>query len=168
MYVLQLSRANAVEGDVAKDYAAAVARARQRRATRLLKDLTSIAHNAHELGSFSTLRKAIDWNSPRAVAEVNHFFAQLRDFAGAANLAVEGTEGLEPVRRIDAFRELSASGTARARELTASGMATAREAAGAASSVRRKLVNPSARLGEQPEARSKGPPAARSRAWRRA
>lgn len=116
MYVLQLSRANAVEGEVAKDYAAAVARARQRRATRLLEDLTSIAHIAHELGSFSTLRKAIDWNSPRAVAEVNHFFAQLRDFADAANLAVEGTEGLEPVRRIDAFRELTASSTNMARE----------------------------------------------------
>lgn len=116
MYVLQLSRANAVEGEVAKDYAAAVARARQRRATRLLEDLTSIAHIAHKLGSFSTLRKAIDWNSPRAVAEVNHFFAQLRDFADAANLAVEGTEGLEPVRRIDAFRELTASSTNMARE----------------------------------------------------
>ena len=116
MYVLQLSRANAVEGEVAKDYAAAVARARQRRATRLLEDLTSIAHIAHELGSFSALRKAIDWNSPRAVAEVNHFFAQLRDFADAANLAVEGTEGLEPVRRIDAFRELTASSTNMARE----------------------------------------------------
>lgn len=116
MYMLQLSRANAVEGEVAKDYAAAVARARQRRAARLLEDLTSIAHIAHELGSFSTLRKAIDWNSPRAVAEVNHFFAQLRDFADAANLAVEGTEGLEPVRRIDAFRELKASGTNMARE----------------------------------------------------
>ncbi|OFL57850.1 hypothetical protein HMPREF2760_06880 [Corynebacterium sp. HMSC065D07] len=116
MYVLQLSRANAVEGEVAKDYAAAVARARQRRAARLLEDLTSIAHIAHELGSFSTLRKAIDWNSPRAVAEVNHFFAQLRDFADAANLAVEGTEGLEPVRRIDAFRELTATGTNMARE----------------------------------------------------
>lgn len=116
MYVLQLSRANAVEGEVAKDYAAAVARARQRRAARLLEDLTSIAHIAHELGSFSTLRKAIDWNSPRAVAEVNHFFAQLRDFADAANLAVEGTEGLEPVRRIDAFRELTATGTNMARK----------------------------------------------------
>ena len=116
MYVLQLSRANAVEGEVAKDYAAAVARARQRRATRLLEDLTSIAHIAHELGSFSALRKAIDWNSPRAVAEINHFFAQLRDFADAANLAVEGTEGLEPVRRIDAFRELTASSTNMARE----------------------------------------------------
>ena len=116
MYVLQLSRANAVEGEVAKDYAAAVARARQRRAARLLEDLTSIAHIADELGSFSTLRKAIDWNSPRAVAEVNHFFAQLRDFADAANLAVEGTEGLEPVRRIDAFRELTATGTNMARE----------------------------------------------------
>ena len=132
MYVLQLSRANAVEGEVAKDYAAAVARARQRRAARLLEDLTSIAHIAHELGSFSTLRKAIDWNSPRAVAEVNHFFAQLRDFADAANLAVEGTEGLEPVRRIDAARELTASSTARARELTSSGMTMARDAAGAA------------------------------------
>ncbi|WP_293776780.1 hypothetical protein [uncultured Corynebacterium sp.] len=116
MYVLQLSRANAVEGEVAKDYAAAVARARRRRAARLLEDLTSIAHIAHELGSFSTLRKAIDWNSPRAVAEVNHFFAQLRDFADAANLAVEGTEGLEPVRRIDAFRELTTTGTNMARE----------------------------------------------------
>ncbi|MEM5986581.1 hypothetical protein CYJ44_010470 [Corynebacterium hesseae] len=116
MYVLQLSRANAVEGDMAKDYTAAIARARQRRAARLLEDLTTIAHAAHELGSFSTLRKAIDWHSPRAVAEVNHFFAQLRDFADAANLAVEGTEGLEPVRRIDAFRELTASGTNIARE----------------------------------------------------
>ncbi|OFN78938.1 hypothetical protein HMPREF3056_06155 [Corynebacterium sp. HMSC056F09] len=132
MYVLQLSRANAVEGEVAKDYAAAVARARQRRAARLLEDLTSIAHIAHELGSFSTLRKAIDWNSPRAVAEVNHFFAQLRDFADAANLAVEGTEGLEPVRRIDAFRELTATGTNMARELTTTGTNMAREAAGVA------------------------------------
>ena len=32
------------------------------------------------------------------------------------NLAVEGTEGLEPVRRIDAFRELTASSTNMARE----------------------------------------------------
>ena len=132
MYVLQLSRANAVEGDMAKDYTAAIARARQRRAARLLEDLTTIAHAAHELGSFSTLRKAIDWHSPRAVAEVNHFFAQLRDFADAANLAVEGTEGLEPVRRIDAFRELTATGTNMARELTASGTNIAREAAGVA------------------------------------
>ena len=116
MYVLQLNRVNAVEGDVSTDYVAAVGRAREKRAARLLENLSGIARMAHELGSFSTFRKAIDWNSPRAVQEVNRFFAQLRDFADAANLAVEGTEDLEPVRHLDAFRELTASSTNMARE----------------------------------------------------
>lgn len=113
MYILQLNRVTAVEGDVSEDYVAAVDRAREKRAARLLESLSGIAGIAHELGSFSTFRKAIDWNSPRAVQEVNRFFAQLRDFANAANLAVEGTEDLEPVRHLDAFRELTATGTAR-------------------------------------------------------
>lgn len=132
MYVLQLNRVTAVEGEAATDYAAAVARARDKRATRLLETLSGIAQKAHELGSFSTFRKAIDWNSPRAVDEVNRFFGQLRDFSEAANLTVDGAEDLEEVRHLDAARELTASGTARARELTASGMTTAREAADAA------------------------------------
>lgn len=113
MYILQLNRVNAVEDDVSEDYVAAVGRARKKRAARLLESLSGIARIAHELGSFSTFRKAIDWSSPRAVQEVNRFFAQLRDFANAANLAVEGTEDLEPVRHLDAFRELTATGTAR-------------------------------------------------------
>lgn len=116
MYILQLNRVEAVEGEAATDYATAVARARDKRAARLLETLSGIAQTAHELGSFSTFRKAIDWNSPRAVQEVNRFFAQLRDFSEAANLVVEGTEDLEPVRHLDAARELTASGTARARE----------------------------------------------------
>lgn len=116
MYILQLNRVDAVEGDVSEDYVAAVARAREKRAARLLENLSGIARMAHELGSFSTFRKAIDWNSPRAVQEVNRFFAQLRDFADAANLAVEGTEDLEPVRHLDALRELTASSTNMARE----------------------------------------------------
>ncbi|KHO28679.1 hypothetical protein [Corynebacterium minutissimum] len=116
LYILQLNRVTAVEGDVSADYVAAVGRAREKRAARLLENLSGIARMAHELGSFSTFRKAIDWNSPRAVQEVNRFFAQLRDFADAANLAVEGTENLEPVRHIDAFRELTASSTNMARE----------------------------------------------------
>lgn len=120
MYVLQLNRVTAVEGEAATDYAAAVARARDKRAARLLETLSGIAQKAHELGSFSTFRKAIDWNSPRAVDEVNRFFGQLRDFSEAANLTVDGAEDLEEVRHLDA-----------ARELTASGMTTAREAADA-------------------------------------
>lgn len=132
MYILQLNRVTAVEGDVSEDYVAAVGRAREKRAARLLESLSGIAGIAHELGSFSTFRKAIDWNSPRAVQEVNRFFAQLRDFADAANLAVEGTEDLEPVRHLDAFRELTEAGTNIARELTASSTNIAREAAGVA------------------------------------
>lgn len=132
MYVLQLNRVTAVEGEAATDYAAAVARARDKRAARLLETLSGIAQKAHELGSFSTFRKAIDWNSPRAVDEVNRFFGQLRDFSEAANLTVDGAEDLEEVRHLDAARELTATGTARARELTASGMTTARESADAA------------------------------------
>lgn len=128
MYVLQLNRVTAVEGDVSEDYVAAIARAREKRAARLLENLSGIARMAHELGSFSTFRKAIDWNSPRAVQEVNRFFAQLRDFADAANLAVEGTEDLEPVRHLDAARELTEAGTARARELTEAGTNMARAA----------------------------------------
>ncbi|MCG7229819.1 hypothetical protein [Corynebacterium minutissimum] len=115
LYILQLNRVTAVEGDVSADYVAAVGRAREKRAARLLENLSGIARMAHELGSFSTFRKAIDWNSPRAVQEVNRFFAQLRDFADAANLAVEGTEDLEPVRHLDAARELTEAGTNMAR-----------------------------------------------------
>lgn len=132
MYILQLNRVTAVEGDVSEDYVAAVGRAREKRAARLLESLSGIAGIAHELGSFSTFRKAIDWNSPRAVQEVNRFFAQLRDFSAAANLDVEGAEDLEAVNRPEAFRELTASSTNMARELTASSTNMAREAAGVA------------------------------------
>ena len=132
MYVLQLNRVTAVEGEAATDYVAAVARARDKRATRLLETLSAIAQTAHELGSFSTFRKAVDWNSPRAVDEVNRFFGQLREFSEAANLTVDGTEDLEAVRHLDAARKLTVSSTARARELTASSTARAREVAGAA------------------------------------
>lgn len=116
MYVLQLNRVTAVEGEAATDYVAAVARARDKRATRLLETLSAIAQTAHELGSFSTFRKAVDWNSPRAVDEVNRFFGQLREFSEAANLTVDGAEDLEAVRHLDAARELTAAGTNIARE----------------------------------------------------
>ena len=128
MYVLQLNRVTAVEGEAATDYVAAVARARDKRATRLLETLSAIAQTAHELGSFSTFRKAVDWNSPRAVDEVNRFFGQLREFSEAANLTVDGTEDLEAVRHLDAARELTVSSTARAREVAGAAQQRAAEA----------------------------------------
>ena len=117
MYVLQLGRVDAVEGEVAGAFAEAVAVARDKRAQRLTASLSTIADNAHDLGSFSTLRRAVDWNSPRAVEEVNRFFAQLRAWTHAADLPLEGIEDLAPVRPVEAARELTA---------------TAREAASAA------------------------------------
>lgn len=116
MYVLQLGRAEAVEGEVAGAFADAVAVARDKRAQRLIASLSAIADNAHDLGSFSTLRRAVDWNSPRAVEEVNRFFAQLRAVAHAADLPLEGIEDLAPVRPVEAARELTATSAAKARE----------------------------------------------------
>ena len=62
MYVLQLGRVDAVEGEVAGAFADAVTVARDKRAQRLTASLSAIAGNAHDLGSFSTLRRAVDWN----------------------------------------------------------------------------------------------------------
>lgn len=130
MYVLQLNRVDAVEGEVAKDYAAAVASSREKRATRLAKSLSTMADTAHKLGDFAALRKVIDRNSPKAVREVNHFFGQLRDFSAAADLEVEGVEDLEPVRHIAAARELASSGAAKTREAAATSQHRAAEAVG--------------------------------------
>lgn len=129
MYVLQLNRVDAVEGEVAKDYAA-VASSREKRATRLVKSLSTMADTAHKLGDFGALSKATALNSPRAVREVNRFFGQLRDFSAAADLEVEGVEDLEPVRRIAAAREFASSGAAKTREAAATAQHFAAETRG--------------------------------------
>lgn len=125
MYVLQLKRVDAVEGESAEGYTAAVAISREKRASRLVESLSAIASTSHELGDFPLLRKAIDWNSPRAVQEINHLFSQLRDFSKAADLEVEGAEDLEPVRHVAAARELTSAGAAKTRQAAVAARDTA-------------------------------------------
>ena len=125
MYVLQLKRVDAVEGENAEGYTAAVAISREKRASRLVESLSAIASTSHELGDFPLLRKAIDWNSPRAVQEINHLFSQLRDFSKAADLEVEGAEDLEPVRHVAAARELTSAGAAKTRQAAVAARDTA-------------------------------------------
>ena len=125
MYVLQLKRVDAVEGENAEGYTAAVAISREKRASRLVESLSAIANTSHELGDFPLLRKAIDWNSPRAVQEINHLFSQLRDFSKAADLEVEGAEDLEPVRHVAAARELTSAGAAKTRQAAVAARDTA-------------------------------------------
>ena len=125
MYVLQLKRVDAVEGENAEGYTAAVAISREKRASRLVESLSAIANTSHELGDFPLLRKAIDWNSPRAVQEINHLFSQLRDFSKAADLDVEGAEDLEPVRHVAAARELTSAGAAKTRQAAVAARDTA-------------------------------------------
>lgn len=125
MYVLQLKRVDAVEGESADGYTAAVAISREKRASRLVESLSAIASTSHELGDFPLLRKAIDWNSPRAVQEINHLFSQLRDFSKAADLEVEGAEDLEPVRHVAAARELTSAGAAKTRQAAVAARDTA-------------------------------------------
>ena len=125
MYVLQLKRVDAVEGESADGYTAAVAISREKRASRLVESLSAIARTSHELGDFPLLRKAIDWNSPRAVQEINHLFSQLRDFSKAADLDVEGAEDLEPVRHVAAARELTSAGAAKTRQAAVAARDTA-------------------------------------------
>ena len=132
MYVLQLKRVDAVEGESADEYTAAVAISREKRASRLVESLSAIARTSHELGDFPLLRKAIDWNSPRAVQEINHLFSQLRDFSKAADLDVEGAEDLEPVRQVAAARELTSAGAAKTRQAAVAGTTLARETASTA------------------------------------
>ncbi|MBS5997106.1 hypothetical protein ACUY3C_03595 [Corynebacterium marquesiae] len=132
MYVLQLKRVDAVEGESADGYTAAVAISREKRASRLVESLSAIARTSHELGDFPLLRKAIDWNSPRAVQEINHLFSQLRDFSKAADLDVEGAEDLEPVRHVAAARELTSAGAAKTRQAAVAGTTLARETASTA------------------------------------
>lgn len=125
MYVLQLKRVDAVEGESAEGYTAAVAISREKRASRLVESLSAIASTSHELGDFPLLRKAIDWNSPRAVQEINHLFSQLRDFSKAADLEVEGAEDLEPVHHVAAARELTSAGAAKTRQAAVAARDTA-------------------------------------------